>query len=102
MIQFKVLSMLPFTEKASRNRYSCRFARGFKFFSNRSYTASRVLMLISDGGLRLILELVRKSLSCQIGPNLYLLDLFKGRGSPGLSEDQIDSAGSGAVPEFFT
>ena len=75
---------------------------GLSFFSNRSYTASRVLMLISDGGAqidpRTRQEIAELSNRYQI--SIYWIYL-RGRGSPGLSEDQIDSAGSGSVPEFF-
>ena len=60
-------------------------------------------MLISDGGAqidpRTRQEIAELSNRHQI--SIYWIYL-RGRGSPGLTEDQIDSAGSGAVPEFFT
>ena len=59
-------------------------------------------MLISDGGAqidpRTRQEIAELSNRYQI--SVYWIYL-RGRGSPGLTEDQIDSAGSGAVPEFF-
>ena len=75
---------------------------GLSFFANRSYTASRVLMLISDGGAQIDPRTRQEitELSNRYQVSIYWIYL-RGRGSPGLSEGQMDSEGSGAVPEFF-
>ena len=75
---------------------------GLEYFENRPYTASRVLMLISDGGDQIdpVTRLKIKQLANKYRISIYWIYL-RGRGSPGISDDQQNSAGSGAVPEYF-
>jgi len=76
---------------------------GLRFFEERPYNGSRVLMLVSDGGAQLdevtqhrIIEGARKQ-----RVSLYWIYL-RGRGSPGLKFDTVEEKGQrDAVPEYF-
>lgn len=77
--------------------------QGLRFFEDRPYNGSRVLMLVSDGGAQLdeitqqkIIEGTRKH-----RVSLYWIYL-RGRGSPGLKVETTEENGQrDAVPEYF-
>lgn len=76
---------------------------GLRYFEDRPYNGSRVLLLVSDGGAQLdgvtqrkITEAARKH-----RVSLYWIYL-RGRGSPGLKVETLDNNGQrDAVPEYF-
>ena len=76
---------------------------GLRYFDERPFTGSRVLMLVSDGGAHLdevtrekIVQAARKH-----RVSLYWIYL-RGRGSPGLAVEVKDESGQqDAVPEYF-
>ncbi len=75
---------------------------GLNYFKNRHYTASRVLMLISDGGAQIdpITRVKIKELANKYRVSMYWIYL-RGRGSPGIEDEDMNKDGAGAVPEFF-
>ena len=75
---------------------------GLNYFQNRHYTASRVLMLISDGGALIdpITRVKIKELANKYRVSMYWIYL-RGRGSPGIVNEDMNEDAVGAVPEFF-
>lgn len=76
---------------------------GLRYFDDRPFTGSRVLMLVSDGGAQLD-EVTREYITQAARKHrvsLYWIYL-RGNGSPGLAvESKDDSGQQDAVPEYF-
>ena len=78
-------------------------SKGLDYFEGRPYTASRVIMLISDGGAQIdpITRQKIKEDAKRLQVSVYWIYL-RGRGSPGILDNQLkDVEGVGAVPEYF-
>ncbi|OUW06049.1 MAG: hypothetical protein CBD16_00570 [Betaproteobacteria bacterium TMED156] len=77
--------------------------KGLSYFEDRPYTASRVIMLISDGGAQIdpITRQKIKEDANRLQVSFYWIYL-RGRGSPGIVDEDIQEIeGAGAVPEYF-
>ncbi len=77
---------------------------GLRFFDDRPYNGSRVLMLVSDGGAQLdaVTRETLTRLAREYRVSLYWI-YMRGRGSPGLDEplEEGSLAQQDAVPELF-
>ena len=77
--------------------------KGLEYFENRPYTASRVVMLISDGGAQIdpITRQQIKDDAIRLRISVYWIYL-RGKGSPGIIDEDIQKLeGYGAIPEYF-
>jgi mxaC protein len=77
--------------------------KGLDYFEDRPYTASRVVMLISDGGAQIdpITRQQIKDDALRLRISVYWIYL-RGKGSPGIiDKDAQELKGYGAIPEFF-
>lgn len=77
--------------------------KGLEYFEDRPYTASRVVMLISDGGAQ-IDPITRQQImedAQRLRISVYWIYL-KGKGSPGIINKNVQKIeGYGAIPEYF-
>lgn len=77
--------------------------KGLNYFEDRPYTASRLIMLISDGGAQ-ITPITRQKIkddALRLRVSVYWIYL-RGRGSPGIIDEEIQKlSGYGAIPEYF-
>lgn len=77
--------------------------KGLDYFEDRPYTASRVVMLISDGGAQ-IDPVTRQQImedSQRLRISVYWIYL-RGKGSPGIIDENVKKLeGYGAIPEYF-
>ena len=77
--------------------------KGLEYFEDRPYTASRVVMLISDGGAQ-IDPITRQQImedAQRLQISVYWIYL-KGKGSPGIIDENVQKLeGYGAIPEYF-
>ncbi len=77
--------------------------KGLNYFEDRPYTASRVVMLISDGGAQIdpITRQKIKDDAIRLRISMYWIYL-RGRGSPGIIDEETQKLeGYGAIPEYF-
>ena len=77
--------------------------KGLEYFEDRPYTASRVVMLISDGGAQIdpVTRQKIKEEAQRYRISVYWIYL-KGKGSPGIIDENVQKLeGYGAIPEYF-